>query len=738
MKRYLKKIYLNQPQKIMIIIVFLLLMAFCILPLVVNQNSISGIIPFFDKYGNIITWCTTILIAILPALLKLLLSKFSRDSLAKSPSILDNNSSPSDPHNTNFVGIIAQKNLEQMLSVEKLLSEKSVHIGNQKYVLTDETITWLQTKAKSHSEITAFEFLREQGLLHERDFSGFIDAVERVFTTSSSQEIVLTGKSGCGKSLFISMFKLCYQDTYDMSLFNRSYAVESDVFAFINDAAKKADDQKKTLLILDQFEGALTNSELSSTRLIDELRKTLKKNVVLIYVLREDKIAGLFGTRNDIAIPVYSLSLQENDIVRLKLKCCRYLRLGNEKLERALKTHSGYSGEAAQVIIPLLEGVINGSIPFVAFELVCSIVESGSLTSSDNKQWFSATELSNNPEKIMYYYFDEWVNQFSDQKSGLAILYYLSDYSAHSVEDIQNISFCKGIVEKHMTKFGLINILEGATPFYEFAHDYLADVAKRYCRDSKSFSETIAENIDFYNDETAVPAASIRARAKKRVDNYCSKVNRNLVNTFLYILLIGSGIACVHHTLPLFMSPNTWKVLSLTAILINCLLSTLYIYSFCVDFLIIYGSFAILPLSAYGAISIILAIAFPSLWAISLSIESFALAGTIFFTCRKRIQKRAVRSFYKTTGMITAFSLITAFLGVVYLFFFSGFHVQVAEDFLCISIENFSPLFRGLLEVSYYGLYFAVIISSVANHCLTSYFFERIGLANRFIGKTNP
>ena len=735
MKRYLKKIYLNQPQKVIIFIVFLLLIVFCILPLVVNQNSILGIIPFFDKYGNIVTWCTTILIAILPALLKFLLSKFSRNSLAKNSSSHDDNVSPSDPHNTNFVGIIAPKDLEQLLSVEKLLTEKSVHIGNQKYILTNDTITWLQKQ--SHSEITAFEFFQQQDLLYKRDFSGFINAVERVFTTNSSQEIVLTGRSGCGKSLFISMFKLCYQDTYDIFLFNRPYAVESNVFNFIEDTAKRADAQKKTLLILDQFEGALTNSELSSTKLIDKLRKTEKKNIVLIYVIREDKIAGIFSTRNDIAIPVYSLALQKNDIEQLKLKCCNYLRLGNEELEQALKTHRGYSGEATQVIIPLLESVLNGNIPLVAFELVCSIMENGSLTSPDNKQWFSATELSNNPEKIMYYYFDEWVNQFSDQKSGLAILYYLSDYFAHSVEDIQNISFCKSIVKKHMTKFGFINVFEGASPLYEFAHDYLADVARHYCRDYKSFSETIAENIDFYSDETTVPTATIRARAKKRVDNYCSKVNRNLVNTCLYILLIGSGIACVHHALPLFMSPNAWKVLSLTAILINCLLSTLYIYSFCVDFLIIYGRLAILPLSAYGAISIILAIAVPSLWAISLSIESFVLAGTIFFTCRKEIQKKAVRSFYKTAGMITAFSLITVFLGLVYLFFFSGFHVQVAEGFLCISIENFSSLFRGLLEVSYYGLYFAVIISSVFNHCLTSYFFERIGLANRFIDKTN-
>ena len=144
MKRYLKKIYLNQPQKVIIFIVFLLLIVFCILPLVINQNSISGIIPFFDKYGNIVTWCTTILIAILPALLKFLLSKFSRNSLAKSSSSHDDNVSPSDPHNTNFVGIIAQKDFEQLLSVEKLLTEKSVHIGNQKYILTNDTITWLQ------------------------------------------------------------------------------------------------------------------------------------------------------------------------------------------------------------------------------------------------------------------------------------------------------------------------------------------------------------------------------------------------------------------------------------------------------------------------------------------------------------------------------------------------------------------------------------------------------------------
>ena len=240
-----------------------------------------------------------------------------------------------------------------------------------------------------------------------------------------------------------------------------------------------------------------------------------------------------------------------------------------------------------------------------------------------------------------------------------------------------------------MTKFGLIKSHSGASPSYEFAHDYLADVAKHYCKDSKDFSETIAENIDFYRESATVSAASIRAKTKKRTANYCSRANRNLVNACLYILLIGSGIVCVHHSLSLFMSPSTWMVFTLTAILINCLLSTLYIYSFCVDYLIIYGGLAVLPLTAYGAASIILAIALPNLWALSLSIESFALAGTVFFTSRIGIQKKAIRSFTKTASLIIAFSIITAFLGAVYLFFFNGFHVQTEGGYLIISIEDF-------------------------------------------------
>ena len=73
----------------------------------------------------------------------------------------------------------------------------------------------------------------------------------------------------------------------------------------------------------------------------------------------------------------------------------------------------------------------------------------------------------------------------------------------------------------------------------------------------------------------------------------------------------------------------------------------------------------------------------------------------------------------------------------MYLFFFNGFHVQTTEGYLIISIEDFSPLFRGTLELSYYGLYFVVIISSFSLHCLTSYLFERIGLANRFVDEVN-
>ena len=242
----------------------------------------------------------------------------------------------------------------------------------------------------------------------------------------------------------------------------------------------------------------------------------------------------------------------------------------------------------------------------------------------------STAELSSNPKKIMYYYFNEWVNQFDDPRSGLAILYYLSDYSAHRDEDIRNISFCMSIEKRQMEKFGLIKSDRNNSPSFEFAHNYLADVAKHYCKDSKDFSETIAENIDFYREAATFPAASVRTESQKRTANYWSEKNRFLVNACLTVLLIGSGVVCVRHSLSLFMSPSTWMVFTLTAILINCLLSTLYVYSFCVDYLIIYGGPAILPLTACGAISIILAIAYPNLWAILLSIESFILAGTVF------------------------------------------------------------------------------------------------------------
>lgn len=727
MKKYLKRIYLDQPQKITIIVVFLIQIAFCLLSLIVNKNSIGDIAPLLEQYEIIISTVASILITAIPSLLKFILSRPSRVSRLRNTS--PQNDSKPKPQNKDFAGIITKTDLGKKLSVEKLLKNESVCISNQNYRLADDTIPWLQRQKQQ--EISALDFLEYQRILHKRDFSGFINTIERVFSSNSSREIILTGKSGCGKSIFMSMFQLSNQRTYDVSFFEHSYTDEDDVFNYIRGAAC-SNRKRKKVLVFDQFEDALSNPKLTSIRLTDVLKKRDAKSTILVYVLREDKVAELFSKKSNTAISVYSLSIQANDIDQLKSKCSHYLDLNKTDIEDMLAKNSGYGAGPAKVIIPLLTCVINGSIPLVAFELVCSIIASGS-TFLDQEQGLSAAALSSNPEKILYYYFNKWVDQFDEPRTGLAILYYLSDYSVCWDEDIRNISLCAKIKENQMTKFGLIKTHGGHS--YEFSHDYLADVAKHYCKDSKDFSEIIAENIDYYRETASVPEANIQERTKKRTANYFSRTNKIIVNTCLYILLIGSGFACVHHSLSLFLSPNAWEAISLAAILLNCLFSTLYIYSFCVDFLIIYSGFTIFPLTACGAASIILAIVFPNFWAISLSVESFVLVGTVFFTNRKDIQTKARRTFAKTSALILAFSITTLILGVVYLTFFRGFPVQMSKGYLSISIEIFNPIFRGALEFSYYVLYLAFICSSFFLHCLTSYFFERIGLANRFMRK---
>ena len=135
MKKYFRRIYLNQPQKITTIIVFLILIIICLLPLFVNINSISAIKPLFDQFGTIITWVTTILVAVLPPLLKFILSKVSISRLKHA------SASPlSEPRNEDFAGIITKTDLVQKLSVKELLIGNSVRVGNQEYRFTNDIL----------------------------------------------------------------------------------------------------------------------------------------------------------------------------------------------------------------------------------------------------------------------------------------------------------------------------------------------------------------------------------------------------------------------------------------------------------------------------------------------------------------------------------------------------------------------------------------------------------------------
>lgn len=108
----------------------------------------------------------------------------------------------------------------------------------------------------------------------------------------------------------------------------------------------------------------------------------------------------------------------------------------------------------------------------------------------------------------------------------------MSDYQQYDEEDLKNISFCKNITESQITNLGFIKSFGNCDFSYAFAHDYLADVSKLYCKSHTSFSEIMAENIEFYREHRCYGSNKLKKTISKRFKNYYSDSSERLINVF--------------------------------------------------------------------------------------------------------------------------------------------------------------------------------------------------------------
>lgn len=592
-------------------------------------------------------------------------------------------------------GIISPTDLNKFYFIDELIKNKSFIINNQTIILTNETLYWLQNKNKKHEHsVKAITLMLYQKVIWDRSIIAFEKKISQIFSSSKKKhEIILTGESGCGKSVFANIFiEKCSK--YRCYYFNNMYG-KYELNEFIN----KINPRENTIIFFDQFEKALENNVLSW---FSSLK--LPGNVTLVYIIREDKIITLIRKRQHLANSIFYLLFKRNDINSLNIRHRTMF-----PIEYSTFKYSNRNPEL-QIANNLLECVKKGKLTVVAYELICGFLKNYNM---DFDNVYSLNELRDNPEKIIYIYLDKWVNQFYNKETGTAILYLLSDYQKYHVNDIQNATLCKTVENDKIIAFGLINQINSKRE-YKFAHEYIAEVAKHYCENSTSFSRIVAENIDYYRNHINWIEVNIIEKRNKNLHNEQSEL---LLKSSLGILLLGVIFGSFYKLLSM---DSYQEYFSMIAVLINCMLSTYYIYYYSFFFLRLYDNFILAPIVLGGTALVLLAIFIPGLWAVFLGVEAIILSIYLLLVgVRKKIDVKAIITFRKSGAMTFAFGIITVFLGIV-------FYILVGKS----HILDFSSL---VLKYSYFILYFTFIFMSNIAHINFLFLYERIGLANRLI-----
>lgn len=488
--------------------------------------------------------------------------------------------------------------------------------------------------------------------------------------------VILTGKSGCGKSVLVSMLK---------------EQMHNKVFVQCDGYHKTIDPDSMTnyeYIVFDQFESALLLDNIANQ--IGEIKK-LKESKKIIIVVREENYAKIYKLFNGDFLTVYldNSDLNENALINYIQNFC---------------TRTPNVLEEDRQIQQLIQGVEENKITLIQFNEALRVLFEDGSTGDTNEDINVIIKKS----------IKHIIDGFSVHNAAWEMLYLLvlgrEMQTPIFDKDLQNIACIK---EKDYKKIieGLLKrdwILKKGD-IYEISHDYYQTIIKELCMESINIH--VRQNIEYY--------FSKRANSGNLNNNYIDNVikqrrkyidgKRKGLKILLVIYLIIAAIANIFRLVYCRQQLNGNLIAFEGALLqlVICI-STIYVYNYYFYFLILLEKAYCLGLVT-GFILCILSLINPCLWGICLGTEVITVGIMVLF-----ISKRSKRNDHiETNRFFASQSLVLIIIGFVVVL--HGFLYAYNHDDY------------NLISLSYFILYGVFICVTVIRHINAEYLHALAG-----------
>lgn len=274
-------------------------------------------------------------------------------------------------------------------------------------------------------------------------------------------------------------------------------------------------------------------------------------------------------------------------------------------------------------------------------------------------------------------------------------------------------------------------------------------------------SLTIQANISYYIDNIKPPRSEDlkQKSATQRMSNdyfdtlqirYSQYNNfgkvkaRTLLHIFLFVIIAGILSSLGRHGL--FLSASIQQHCWMMLVTVNCMLSTFYVYNYCIRFLIMYNFKKYWPIPVFGTVLVIICFMFPELWAFCLGVEIIILGQNIGLRLRGYTFSEGKKCFDKDGRTFMACGLIVGALGALHAFLNNWWFSRMSDiitDWLKINPEfveyknllNMVNITDISINLLFYLLFFAFVLMCILNHINVNYMRSRIGMGNMILNK---
>lgn len=480
---------------------------------------------------------------------------------------------------------------------------------------------------------------------------------------------ILTGESGCGKSVLIGQLT-------ELELGRQKILIKRDRYYKVLNV-----EENYKIIIFDQFEQAFNyNNVLDHMKKIQEFNNA---GIKVIIVVRKECVGDVLFYMDRAGLDRFTtIFLTNSDIDPNEIK--KHLQELMEKTDEELR--------ADDLLIQIIYDFEYGKLTFIQFDIICTIIAQRRFELL--KKYFNNGNY--NYDKIIKSYADEVLENYGDRGVVESILYLLAlnTWRGYTLIDFQNITFREMKSVKRIVDFlnsqrwiyalnesNYVNRSENQK--YEIAHDYYKYIFREICLNV--IEPQIRHNIDNYAIEFT--KGDRKLLVNRRFKDYINR--RKYLNILLYIfifVIISIGI------FDLLNNNKSGLELALTDFVVFG--SVLYVYNYYYNFLSLFYYRYVWGI-ATGYLLCILCVFFNRFWGVCLGAE-VVVFGLIMIHIDRNYTLWSDNFFRTRSFNFIIFGSVIMLLGLV----FSAY----------VDVNNI-----GLMLI-FYILYTMFIFSAVASH----------------------